>query len=662
MKLVHKTMLLPALAAAAFFMIIAIVWSTDATTSEMYGRVEHGHFLALRHTLALRERLDELQRIHRDPVTYAVENEGGRLQKRAEGLQAEVRAQLTELGAVKTTDTSRIDELSKAFDAFYAAARRSVEEGAIGDGAFTESLSRHEALMKVLENLSAGLKDSVSRELGVAREERERARVTILAVFLVVAVLMLALSYYLVQSFTRPILESLDFVAAVSAGDLRQSKTLRASSDEIGRLRNGLDTMRLGLGGIVRRVAEEGRSLAESTALLSRTAGEIGQAASSLSEHTQLVAGSTAEQSASISTIAARSERIAQLMGDLTLAAQDITDQINTIAVSAEEASASVSKVATANEQMSASITASTTTLSGVTESLLGISASVEELTQTLVEVALKCDSARDASTRCNEQATAGGAAMQKLRESSIAIGKVVDVIHDIADQTNMLALNATIEAARAGEAGKGFAVVAKEIKDLARQTAEATKQIAAQIDDMQNDCDRAVDSIEQVVGSVGDNDAYIASIAGAVNQHTSVAQEISVSMSKAARGAEEVSEASSEMRIVAYEIAQNSADAADGGGKIAERCAQLAAVSAGFSAKVADAKEGALDIVRSNNEVRQSIEYVAQAAAELNEVASAVARASNGTVEATAGINEVSTRLREAISRFKTDETTPRE
>ena len=72
-------------------------------------------------------------------------------------------------------------------------------------------------------------------------------------------------------------------------------------------------------------------------------------------------------------------------------------------------------------------------------------------------------------------------------------------MIQDIAEQTNLLALNATIEAARAGEAGKGFAVVATEVKELAKQTAEATEDIRQRIEAIQNSSHEAIQSISEI-------------------------------------------------------------------------------------------------------------------------------------------------------------------
>ncbi|AYO81008.1 methyl-accepting chemotaxis protein [Methylobacterium brachiatum] len=130
---------------------------------------------------------------------------------------------------------------------------------------------------------------------------------------------------------------------------------------------------------------------------------------------------------------------------------------------------------------------------------------------------------------------------MAELAAASEDIGTAVTLISAIAGQTNLLALNATIEAARAGEAGRGFAVVAGEVKDLAGQTAEATRRIADQTARIQASTGSASTAIADVSARLRDIDGVIASIAAAVEEQGAATQEIVRNVGQAAEGAEGV-------------------------------------------------------------------------------------------------------------------------
>ncbi|MGQ9812342.1 MAG: bacteriohemerythrin [Dissulfurimicrobium sp.] len=151
--------------------------------------------------------------------------------------------------------------------------------------------------------------------------------------------------------------------------------------------------------------------------------------------------------------------------------------------------------------------------------------------------VAVTAQKANDAQS----QTIAAASAIGRLSESSEKIGTIIQVISNIASQTNLLALNATIEAARAGEAGKGFAVVANEVKELAKQTAEATEEITHMIQTIQSDTTEAVRSMDSITQAISEVNDLANTIASATEEQTATVSEITQNIDQAAEGARRV-------------------------------------------------------------------------------------------------------------------------
>lgn len=116
---------------------------------------------------------------------------------------------------------------------------------------------------------------------------------------------------------------------------------------------------------------------------------------------------------------------------------------------------------------------------------------------------------------------------MEQLGKSAKEIGKVFEVINNIADKTNLLALNATIEAAYAGDAGKGFAVVANEVKELAKLITQTTDEIEGNISDMQANTQKAMTSMEEVAEVIENVNVISQTIVNAVEEQAATISEI---------------------------------------------------------------------------------------------------------------------------------------
>src|SRR5882724_6841433 len=248
----------------------------------------------------------------------------------------------------------------------------------------------------------------------------------------------------------------------------------------------------------------------------------------------------------------------------------------NSVAGGAEATAATLSTIrqrtdALTNRTSAAQGTATTFSQAAdkFTQSAHGIGAQVREASKLADEASAAAQEAR--------------ANVDRLRESSAAIGNVVNLIAQIARQTTLLALNSTIEAARAGEAGRGFAVVATEVKALAVQTQNATEEITKKIEALQRDAAGSVDAVHRISQAIELIRPVFDNVNGAVAEQSQTTGEMSDNAASASRFIVSVGDSATEIDTATKEAEAHGEDVAKAGRavttfaqKLKSRCAVL--------------------------------------------------------------------------------------
>lgn len=426
-----------------------------------------------------------------------------------------------------------------------------------------------------------------------------------------------------------------------SRGDLRRGRVWE-SEDELGELWRSFEGMAGSLRETVGRVAEaadrveatSGEMVEVAASVAGVTADQvrgieqatgsmeaIGAQVRGIAESSAVLNGSVEESSSSILELGAVGEELLGTAGALS-------EQVTEVGASIEQMVRSVREVVGSTESLSAAAEETSASMGEMAQSLREVDASAEQTARLSREVVESAEAGREKlreawtgmeAIRAATEAAEG--VVRTLGSRTREIGAIVDVIDEVADETNLLALNAAIIAAQAGEHGRAFSVVAEEIKDLADRVLSSTKEIGGLIRSVQEEGTAAIGAIERGTRSVAVGSELWSAAGSSWEAITKASREtgermagIVVAVREQSRASGHVMELMERVREGVESIRRAAAEQDRGNGSISRSAGSMREVALQVRGTTEEQARGSARIRESVDGVREAVEQINQA------------------------------------------------